>query len=157
MGIPGTRHAKRIVLEVVGWLLVLLGIAALVLPGPGLLMLFAGLVVLSQQYEWAERRLRPVERMALRAAAEGVETWVRVALSALGALTILTIGVLWIVHPGVPEWWPARRSWWLPGGWATGLSLVLSGLIALGLLAYSVYRFRFRDDLPEALREDPTD
>ena len=68
-------------LEVVGWILILAGLAALVLPGPGLLMLFAGLVVLSQQYEWAERRLEPVERVAKRAAAEGVETWLRVALS----------------------------------------------------------------------------
>lgn len=154
MGVPLTRHAKRILLEVLGWILVLAGIAALVLPGPGLLLLFAGLVVLSQQYEWAERRLRPVERMALRAAAEGVETWFRVLLSSLGALTIIAVGVLWIVQPGVPGWWPLRDSWWLPGGTATGISLVLSGLIALGLLGYSVYRFRFRTDLPEALRED---
>ena len=35
MGFPGGRHAKRILLEVVGWTLILAGIAALVLPGPG--------------------------------------------------------------------------------------------------------------------------
>jgi len=141
------------VLETVGWVLVVAGIAALVLPGPGLLMLFSGLVILSQQYEWAERRLRPVERMALRAAMEGVETWPRVAMSTLGGLVLLAIGVVWLVHPDVPSWWPLRDSWWLPGGWAPGISFVLSALIALGLLAYSVYRFRFRSDLPEALRE----
>ena len=33
--------AKRVALEVVGWTLVVAGIAALVLPGPGLLMLLA--------------------------------------------------------------------------------------------------------------------
>ena len=52
--------AKRVLLEVVGWLLVLAGIAALILPGPGLLLLAAGLFVLSQQYEWAERRVDPI-------------------------------------------------------------------------------------------------
>ena len=46
-------------LESIGWLLIVAGIAALILPGPGLLMLFAGLVLLSQQYEWAERRVEP--------------------------------------------------------------------------------------------------
>jgi hypothetical protein len=146
MGFPGGRHAKRILLEVVGWTLILAGIAALVLPGPGLLMLFAGLVVLSQQYEWAERRLDPVERMAKRAAAEGVETWFRVALSTLGGLAILAFGVLWIVDPDAPGWWPVRESWWLIGGPATGITLVLSGFIALGLLAYSFWKYRLKHD-----------
>ena len=146
MGFPGGRHAKRILLEIVGWTLILAGIAALVLPGPGLLMLFAGLVVLSQQYEWAERRLEPVERMAKRAAAEGVETWWRVALSTLGGLAILAFGVLWIVNPAPPGWWPVRDSWWLIGGPATGVTLVLSGFIALGLLAYSYRKYRVQGD-----------
>lgn len=146
MGFPGGRHAKRILLEIVGWTLILAGIAALVLPGPGLLMLFAGLVVLSQQYEWAERRLEPVERMAKRAAAEGVETWWRVALSTLGGLAILAFGVLWIVDPAAPGWWPVRDSWWLIGGPATGVTLVLSGFIALGLLAYSYRKYRVQGD-----------
>ncbi|GAA1780342.1 PGPGW domain-containing protein [Nocardioides hankookensis] len=151
MGFPGGRHVKRIVLEVVGWVLVLAGIAALVLPGPGLLMLFAGLVVLSQQYEWAERRVAPVERMAKRAASEGVETWWRVALSALGGLCILGFGVLWIVDPAAPGWWPVRESWWLIGGPATGITLVLSGFIALGLLAYSYWKYRIKGDpVPDA-------
>ena len=146
MGFPGGRHAKRILLEIVGWTLVLAGVAALVLPGPGLLMLFAGLVVLSQQYEWAERRLDPVERMAKRAAAEGVETWPRVALSTLGGLAILAFGVLWIVDPEAPGWWPVRESWWLIGGPATGVTLVLSGFIALGLLGYSIWKYRLKGD-----------
>ena len=144
MGFPGGRHAKRILLEVVGWTLIVAGIAALVLPGPGLLMLFAGLVVLSQQYEWAERRLEPVERMAKRAASEGVESWPRVLMSTLGGLAILAFGVLWIVDPAAPGWWPVRDSWWLIGGPATGVTLVLSGFIALGLLAYSYWKYRVK-------------
>ena len=146
MAFPGGAAAKRLVLLVVGWTLVLVGIAALVLPGPGLLLLFAGLVVLSQEYEWAERRLEPVERMAKRAAAEGVETWTRVVLSTLGGLAVVGFGVLWSIDPAVPGWWPLSDFWWLPGAPAAGWTLVLSGLIALGLLAYSVRKYRVRGE-----------
>jgi uncharacterized protein (TIGR02611 family) len=149
MRVPGGTAAKRIVLEIVGWVLVVAGIAALVLPGPGLLMLFGGLAILSQQYEWAERRLIPVERMALRAAAEGVETWPRIAMSTAGGLAIVACGILWIVDPDVPGWWPLPSSWWLPGEWATGCSLVVSGVVALALLFYSYRRFRVRGEAPE--------
>lgn len=132
---------KRIALEIVGWTLVVAGIAALVLPGPGLLMLFGGLAVLSQQYEWAERRLAPIERAAMRTAAEGVETWFRVAMSTLGALCLTALGVLWIVQPPAPGWWPVRDSWWLFGGVGTGITLIASSAIALGLIVYSLRRF----------------
>lgn len=145
--------AKRVVLEIIGWTLVVAGIAALVLPGPGLLMLFGGLAVLSQQYEWAERRLAPVERMAMRAAAEGVETWFRLTLSCLGALWLLGIGILWLVDPPAPSWWPLRDSWWLFGGIGTGITLVASAAIAAGLIVYSVRRFgRPGTRTPEAER-----
>ena len=148
MDFPGGGTAKRIVLEVVGWLLVVAGVAALVLPGPGLLMIFAGLVILSQQYEWAERRLEPVERAAKRAAAEGVETWPRIVLSTLGALVIAALGALWIADPDTPGWWPAGDFWWLPGAPATGYTLVLSALIALVLLGYSIRKYRIEGEDP---------
>src|SRR5687768_17935826 len=110
--------AKRVALEVAGWTLVLGGIAALVLPGPGLLMLFGGLAILSQQYEWAERRMRPVEVRAKRAAAESVQTWPRIILSVLGSTLLLITGIVWLVRPRVPAWWPfENRSWaWLVRG-----------------------------------------
>src|ERR1051326_8671728 len=95
----GGRAAKRIVLETVGWLLIVAGIAALILPGPGLLMLAAGLVILSLEYEWAERRVEPIKKKALRGAAEGVETTFRVALSTIFALGLIACGVVWIAGP----------------------------------------------------------
>ena len=118
-----------------------LGIVALVLPGPGLLMLLAGVAVLSQEYEWAERRLDPVKLRAFRAAAYGVQTWPRILLSALGGLTLIGIGIVWGVGVRIPTWWILGPQ--LPAqGWGTGSSLLLSGLIALGLLVYSIRRFR---------------
>jgi hypothetical protein len=144
MKVPGGALMKRILVEVIGWTLVVAGIAALVLPGPGLLLLAAGLVVLSQQYEWAERRLEPVKQRALKAAADGVETWPRIVGSTLAALVLVAAGVLWIWSPPTPGWWPLADRWWLPGGAATGITQVASGLVALGILAYSYRRFRLQ-------------
>ncbi|RYJ00187.1 MAG: hypothetical protein EON52_24210, partial [Actinomycetales bacterium] len=79
---------RRVALETLGWTLVVAGLAALILPGPGLLGLAAGLAVLSQQYEWAERRLEPVKVAAFKAAADGVQTWPRIIASCLGAAGI---------------------------------------------------------------------
>lgn len=143
---PGSGTVRRIVLETLGWVLVLAGIAALVLPGPGLLMIFAGLVILSQEYEWAERRVEPVKKKALRGAAEGVENWRRITLSTALAIGLIACGVLWIWDPDAPSWWPLDERWWLPGGWATGLTQVASGVIALGLIVYSYRRFRIRKE-----------
>lgn len=139
---PGGATAKRIVLEVTGWLFVALGIAALVLPGPGLLMLFGGLAILSQEYEWAARRVRPVEVRAKRTAAESVQTWPRIAASVSLALGLGLLGVLWVVRPEAPGWWPIDEQWWLVGGWPTGVTLIASGLVALGLIVHSFRTYR---------------
>lgn len=134
-----TRRVTRLVL---GWTLVALGIAALVLPGPGLLLLAAGLVVLSQQYEWAERRVEPVREKAFELARGSVRNWWTVTFSLLLALGLMAVGVVWGLQPAPPDWWPLAERWWLPGGWGTGSSLIGSGLIAIGLLVYSYLRFR---------------
>jgi hypothetical protein len=146
-----TGAAKRVLLEVLGWVLLLAGIAALVLPGPGLLLMAAGLGVLSQQYTWAERLLDPVLLRALRAAAEGVETWPRIVMSTLGALCLAGLGVLWIVKPEEPSWWPVAERWWLPGGVWTGVTLLLSCVIALALIVYSYRRFHGKPEAVAAL------
>lgn len=138
----GRAALKRLVLETLGWILVAVGIAALILPGPGLLAIVAGLALLSQQYEWAERRLDPVKQRALRAAAEGVETWPRIVISVSGAFVLLAAGVLWIWNPPAPDWWPVADGLWLIGGLATGATQIASGFIALALIGYSFRRFR---------------
>jgi hypothetical protein len=132
---------KRLVLETLGWLLVAAGIAALVLPGPGLLMLFAGLLLLSREYDWARRRVEPVRLRALRGAADSVQTWPRIVFSSLVALALLGFGILWMVQPRTPGWWPLKASYWLLGGSWTGVTLVVSGVLALALLVYSYRRF----------------
>lgn len=144
---------RKFALIVFGWLLLLLGVAALALPGPGLLLLLAGLVVLSQEYEWAKRRVKPVKRAAFAAAAAGVQTVPRIMASAAGALGLAGIGVLWGLDPNIPQFWIFGPH--LPfGGWSTGASLISSAVIALGLLVWSVHRFR--DQSPEVAREKAT-
>lgn len=145
--------AKRIAIEVAGWGLVLIGIAAIFLPGPGLLSLFAGLAILSQQYEWAERRVRPVEVMALKSAAQSVQTWPRILASVTGALALAAVGVFWGIGTDAPGWWSIDDKWWLVGGWGTGGTLIASSLIALATIVYSFRRFRgVEDPNAEAVR-----
>lgn len=142
------RVVRRVALEIIGWTLLVLGVALIFLPGPGLLGIFAGLALLSQQYEWAERRVEPVKLRALRGAAEGVETWPRIVASLLGVTLLVACGVLWILRPDAPGWWPLADSWWLAGGAWTGVTQIVSGLIALALIVYSYRRFHGH---PEAL------
>jgi len=141
-----TGTAKRIVLETAGWLLLLVGIAAIPLPGPGLLGVFAGLALLSKQYDWADRRVEPVRLRALRSAADGVETWPRIVLSCLAVLVLAGCGVLWILDPAVPGWWPLPELLWLPGGIWTGVTQVASAIFAFGLIIYSYRRFHDNQD-----------
>ncbi|MDQ1636646.1 MAG: hypothetical protein QOJ32_3455 [Frankiaceae bacterium] len=124
-----------------GWILVVLGAAALVLPGPGLLLLLAGLVMLSREYEWAERRVEPVRQKAHEVARSSVSSIPRILASALASLAIVAVGIVWWLDPEIPEIGPVGPD--LPlGGWSAGSGIVISGLAALGLVVFSVRRFR---------------
>jgi uncharacterized protein (TIGR02611 family) len=46
---------RRITRIVAGSGLIILGIALLVLPGPGILTIFAGITVIASEFEWASR------------------------------------------------------------------------------------------------------
>lgn len=140
--VPGGKVAKGLAIQVLGWTLVLLGIAALVLPGPGLLALFAGMALLATQYRWAERRLAPVKHAALRTAADSVASWPRICASVVGVVGLVVTGVVWGLRPPVPGWWPMADRWWLLGGWGAGSTLIFSGLIAGAMVVYSYLNFR---------------
>ena len=130
------RAVNRVLLETSGWMLLLAGLAAIPLPGLGLLITFAGLVLLSRQYASAQRRVDRVRVRALQGAAQRVASWPRVAGSFAAAALLLPAGVGWIVSPPVPRWWPLSETGWLPGGVVVGASQLASALIALVLLGY---------------------
>ncbi|MGH3360003.1 MAG: PGPGW domain-containing protein [Nocardioidaceae bacterium] len=137
------RFARRIVLSVTGVLLLVVGIAALVLPGPGLLIIFAGVAVLSIEFEWAEKRVDYVRGKAMDAAEYSVATWPRIIASGIGAAWVTGAGVVWIINPTIPEFWIFGPK--LPfNGTGTGIGLLVSGLVAFLLLGYSYWRFHGR-------------
>lgn len=143
---PGLHHVwaagRTLLIGTAGWILVLLGLAALVLPGPGLLLLVSGLALLSLRYRWAQRLLRPVEAEAVHLARLSVTSWPRLVVAIGGALGLVAAGVVWGIGPPAPQWWRWPAEWWLIGGWGTGATLIASGGFALGLIAYSFRRFR---------------
>lgn len=58
------RSGKRIAVTIAGFAVLLAGIALLVLPGPGWLLIFIGLTILATEYVWAERLLKTAKRKA---------------------------------------------------------------------------------------------
>jgi uncharacterized protein (TIGR02611 family) len=55
------RQARRLIVLVVGLTLLLCGVVMLVTPGPGLLLIFAGLTMLALEFLWARRLLRKIK------------------------------------------------------------------------------------------------
>ena len=51
------RNGQRIAVTIAGFVVLLAGVALLVLPGPGWVLIFAGLAILSTEYMWARRLL----------------------------------------------------------------------------------------------------
>lgn len=60
------RVVRRIVVTIAGVLVTAIGIVLLPLPGPGWLIIFAGLSILATEYTWAARLLASVRNFASR-------------------------------------------------------------------------------------------
>jgi tellurite resistance protein TerC len=60
LAVISVRQARRIVVLVLGSSVVLVGVAMLVLPGPGLLVIPLGLAILAAEFQWARRWLRRI-------------------------------------------------------------------------------------------------
>jgi|SRR5688500_5699100 len=61
------RNGKRVAVTIAGFAVILAGVALLVLPGPGLLVIIAGLAILATEYVWAQRLLRIAKEKANQA------------------------------------------------------------------------------------------
>jgi len=59
---------KRVLVGFVGGLVTLIGVVALVAPGPGWLIIFTGLGILASEFAWAARVLTSSRGVANRAA-----------------------------------------------------------------------------------------
>ena len=119
-------NAKFLLQAVLGATLLLVGIALLVLPGPGLLLVLSGLITLSRAFPRLERFVGPVRERAMKAAEDSVASRWRLAGSILVGLALIAAGIVWGLLPDLPF-----------SGWATGSSVILSGFILFALLIYS--------------------
>ena len=57
-------NARRLVIAVIGFTVILIGVAMIVLPGPAFLVIPAGLAILATEFVWAKRLLRKFKRTA---------------------------------------------------------------------------------------------
>jgi uncharacterized protein (TIGR02611 family) len=61
------RQARRVIVIVVGFTVLLIGLALLVLPGPAFVVIPIGLAILATEFVWARKLLHRVKREAARA------------------------------------------------------------------------------------------
>jgi len=127
------NHVKRVTIAILGGVVVLIGIALLVLPGPGLLLVLAGLLILAAEFPALERYVDPVRDRAMKAAEDSVSSPLRIAGSVCAGLGLIGAGVVWGVVDGLPF-----------SGWSAGSSLILSGLILFVLLIWSYRKVQAR-------------
>lgn len=65
--IKGLEEAKRLIKIIFALTLLIAGVAMLVLPGPGILVITVALVILSGEFIWARRLLDRIKAGASRA------------------------------------------------------------------------------------------
>lgn len=56
------KYLRKIVVALIGIPLIILGIILIPLPGPGLLVCFAGLFILSLEFEWAKPYMEKIKK-----------------------------------------------------------------------------------------------
>ncbi len=89
-----THIAIRLLRITAGMLLLIVGIAAIPLPGPGWALVAAALVILAQDFVWAERTLRFIRKRVPGVPEEGNlprSTWVTMGLMS----TVAVAGSVW--------------------------------------------------------------
>jgi hypothetical protein len=131
--------------ELLGWALIAVGAVLWPLPGPGTIVVVAGVALLARHYVWAQKLLEPLERKAIEAAKFGVATWPRILVSVLGVVWLVFLGIVWWVKPEIPEFDILGVGFGpqLPAaGWGTALGLWASAIAALGLLLFSIVKWR---------------
>ena len=121
---------KRFAVTIVGVALLAVGAAMMVLPGPGILGIVAGLAVLATEYVWARRLLVKAKEQAQAAQEAAVASPLRTAGSVLSALALVAVGIAMLLVDDVA--WPVLGNLldkvWGP---VTGSILVVTGAILL--------------------------
>ncbi len=117
---------KRVAVAVIGGVLTLAGIALLVLPGPGFVLVAAGLAILATKFAWAARPLEYAKDKAQVGMDEVAQSKRRTALAVAGAVVLLVAGVLEIAGVDLPL-----------VNLVTAALLLVSGIGLLGTIVYA--------------------
>jgi len=78
----------RLVIIAAGFIVLLAGLLALVLPGPGLLLIIVGLGILAQELAWAERMLEYAKKKAKLDELKKQPAWIRVTVWVLSIAAV---------------------------------------------------------------------
>ncbi|MGI5132789.1 TIGR02611 family protein [Pseudonocardia sp. CA-107938] len=106
----GLRLAWRVAVAVVGLAVMALGIVLIPYPGPGWLVVFAGLAILASEFEWAKQVLHYA-----RGKYDAWTDWLGrqslpVKVLVLAATALVVVATLWLLN-----------AFWMVAGWV-GLS-----------------------------------
>jgi uncharacterized protein (TIGR02611 family) len=94
---PIGRLVWRILIGFIGGLITVLGAIALVGPGPGFLIVLAGLGILATEFAWAARVMVHTRTYAQKAADKaGIPKWAQFAL--IAAFAVLSIIFILYLH-----------------------------------------------------------
>lgn len=128
---------KRSVVTIVGALVVALGVALMVLPGPGILLVVVGLAILATEYAWARDLLGTAKERAVKAQAEAVASPWRTGATVLFGLAMVGVGVAMLVVDDVawPVWDGMIDTFWKP---VTGTIVIVTAVILLTTTALAV-------------------
>ena len=89
----------RIFIGVLGGTITVLGAIALVAPGPGVLILLAGLGILASEFAWASRAVSKTKTIAQTAADKvGMPTWVKYLIFAGASLFSIIAIIYYLMH-----------------------------------------------------------
>ena len=89
----------RIFIGVLGGTITVLGAIALVAPGPGVLILLAGLGILASEFAWASRAMNKTKSMAQTAADKvGIPAWIKYLILAGAALFSIFAIIYYQMH-----------------------------------------------------------
>ena len=138
--------AKRFAVTILGGALLLLGLAMMVLPGPGILVIVGGLAVLATEYVWAQRLLKRAKIQAEKVQEAAVASPARTGLTVLFGLGLLVVGIVMMVKQDLdlPAWGPV-----------TGGILAVTALILL-TTTYLTFRAARGEDTTHTGRQFET-
>lgn len=117
---------KTAVSVTLGALLLVAGVALLVLPGPGFVLIAAGLALLATRFDWAKKPLDYAKGKAQQGVDEVRDSPVKAGLALLCALALVVLGILGLAGVKLPF-----------VNTLSAVVLILSGLFLVGTVVYA--------------------